>query len=152
MTLHDLSSSPDLRSAEEEAFKNEIAIIERSFEIRRYAKVKIKMKSKCVLNMVNTSLVLGLYPADEESYCRLMELYSVFEGVKKLDYPFTPHITLAYYNINGFDAQSAKILEDTVNNLNKNEIELELKGNMLYYQKFESMNDFFNVLNLANFN
>ena len=152
VTLHDLSSSPDLRSVAEEAFRNEIAIIGKAVEIRRHAKVKIKIKSKCVFNMVDTSLVLGLYPADEEAYCRLMELYSVFEGIKKLEYPFTLHITLAYYNINGFDAQSAKILRDTVNKLNENEIEFELDASSLRYQKFVSMNEFFNVINLASFN
>ena len=152
VTLHDLSSSPDLRSVAEEAFRNEIAIIEKAVEIRRHVKVKIKMKSKCVFNMVDTSLVLGMYPADEEAYCGLMELYSVFEGIKKLEYPFTPHVTLAYFNINGFDVQSGKILEDTVNKLNNNEIELELSVSKLHYQKFVSMNEFFNVINLVNFN
>ena len=99
--------------------------------------------------MVDTSLVLGLYPADEGEYCRLMNLYSLFDTIKKLSYPFTPHITLAYYNVDGFDLQAARSLEDAVNMLNKNEIEIELNVNHLYYQKFKSMNDYIDIINLG---
>lgn len=75
-----------------------------------------------------------------------MELYSVFDDVRKPDYPFTPHITLAYYNINGFHPQTARTLEDTVKRLNhQEEFELELNTDHLYYQKFRSMNDYINI-------
>ena len=108
------------------------------------------MKSKYIFNMVNTSLVLGLYPADEDEYRGLMELYYIFDSVKELSYPLTPHITLAYYNINGFDLQAAEVLEDTVNRLNNNEFELELNVHYLYYQRFTSMNDYINIFPLKN--
>ena len=88
-------------------------------------------------------------PADGEEYKRLLELYSVFEKVKKLDYPFTPHITLAYYNVDGFDLKSAHILEDTVYRLNGRAMEMELEINNLYYQKFKNMNDYINIINLV---
>lgn len=142
VTLHDLSNSPDLKDVAEEMLENELRVTEKMAEIRKHENEKIKMKSSSVFNMVDISLVLGLYPADENEYLRLMELYSVFDDVKKLDYPFTPHITLAYYNINGFNSRSAKVLEEAVNYLNNNEIEIELKVGNLKYQKFKSMNDF----------
>ncbi|MBD5448935.1 MAG: hypothetical protein HDR28_02005 [Lachnospiraceae bacterium] len=79
-----------------------------------------------------------------------MELYSVFDNVKKLNYPFTPHITLAYYNINGFDLQAAGRLEDTISQLNNEmEFEIELDVRNLYYQKFRSMNDYIDIINLG---
>lgn len=96
--------------------------------------------------MVNTSLVLGVYPASEADYRRLADLYCIFDEVKKLDYPFTPHITLAYYNVNGFDTRSAEILENTVNRLNENQLEFELDD--LYYQKFKSMNGYADIIKL----
>ncbi len=99
--------------------------------------------------MIDTSLVLGLYPADEGAYRRLMDLYFFFDAVKELSYPFTPHITLAYYNVDGFDSQSAGKLEDAVNILNKNEMEIELDVNHLCYQKFRSMNDYIDIINLG---
>ena len=37
----------------------------------------------------------------------------------------------------------------TVNKLNKNEIEIELNVNHLFYQKFKSMNDYIDIINLG---
>lgn len=152
VTLHDLSNSPALRDVAEEMFENELKIIEKIGELNKYEKSIIKMKSKYIFNMVDTSLVLGLYPVDENEYRRLMELYYIFDNVKKLSYPFTPHITLAYYNVNGFDIQAAGTLEDTVNKLNNNEIEIELDINNLYYQKFKSMNEYIDIINFGTIN
>ena len=74
VTLHDLSNAPVLRDVAEELFENELKVIEKMGEIQRLEKDTIKMKSKYIFNMVDTSLVLGLYPADESEYRRLMDL------------------------------------------------------------------------------
>lgn len=150
VTLHDLSNSPALQDVAEELFENELKVIEKMGEIQKCKKTKIRMKSKYIFNMVNTSLVLGLYPADEDEYHGLMELYYIFDSVKKLSYPLTPHITLAYYNINGFDLKAAGTLEDMVNRLNNNKFDLELNVNYLYYQKFTSMNNYIDIFPLKN--
>ena len=149
VTLHDLSNAPVLQDVAEELFENELKVMEKKEEIQKQENEIIKMKSKYIFNMVDTSLVLGLYPVDEGEYRRLMDLYFLFDTVKKLSYPFTPHITLAYYNVNGFDLQAARSLEDAVNELNKNEIDIELNVNHLYYQKFKSMNDYIDIINLG---
>ncbi len=128
---------------------NELRIIEKAEELREFEKAKIRMQSKYIFNMVDTSLVLGLYPADEEDYQKLMDLYYIFDNIKSLYYPFTPHITLAYYSIHGFDSQTAARLAETVGRLNENSMEIELNVNNLYYQKFRSMNDYVNVINLG---
>lgn len=150
VTLHDLSNSPVLQDVAEELSKNQLKVIEKMREIQRQEKAVIRMKSKYIFNMVDTSLVLGLYPADEEEYRRLMDLYSIFDTVKKLNYPFTPHITLAYYNINGFDLSAARDLEAAVSRLNhNNEFNVGLRTDCLYYQKFRSMNDYTDIINLG---
>lgn len=115
MTLHDLSNSPALGDIAEDMFRNELKIVEIKKALSAREIAPIRMKSNYIFNMVNTSLVLGLYPATEDYHRRLTELYSIVEGVKKLSYPLTPHVTLAYYNINGFDAKAAKALETAVN-------------------------------------
>lgn len=143
MTLHDLSNSPFLYNIAEEVFKNELKVIEIFKQIKPQ---KIKMKSKYIFNMVSTSLVLGLYPATEEDYEKLMELYEMFHKVKRLPYPFTPHITLAYYNVYGFDTNSARKLEAIVWELNQQEIEFTLDTCDLYYQKFTTMNDYISII------
>lgn len=150
VTLHDLSNSPSLHDVAEELFENECSVIEKKKVLQNYRNTKIKMKSTYIFNMVNTSLVLGLIPVDEDNYCRLMDLYSIFESVQKLNYLFTPHITLAYYNVNGFDLQAARSLENIVYQQNTNfKMELELRVDYLYYQKFKSMNYYIDVINLG---
>ena len=57
----------------------------------------IRMRATWLFNMVNTSVVLGLAPADGDSYGRLDAMYAALEAVKPLGYAMTPHITMAYY-------------------------------------------------------
>lgn len=146
MTLHDLSNSPVLENIAVELFENELKAVKKAEKITMQ---KIKMRSKYIFNMVNTSLVLGLYPVNEEEYNKLMELYYLFDDVKKLDYPLTPHITLGYYNVNGFSVESARRLENIVQEQNTNRMEIELDTKELFYQKFVSMNEYINIFNLA---
>ena len=148
VTLHDLSNSPNLCDVAEEVFRNELEMLERRDELRRLLSARIRVKGNYVFNMVGTSLVLGVYPASEADYERLMQLYSLVDGVKQLSYPLTPHVTLAYYNVDGFDAKSARALEKEVNRINAEKgIEFEL--GKLYYQKFVSMNDYIDVIDLT---
>ena len=148
MTLHDLSNSQSLSDIAEETFINELKVAERRERIKRLASEKIRMKTNYVFNMVNTSLVLGLCPADEREYEKLMSLYSILDEVKKLSYPLTPHITLAYYNVNGFEAHAARALEKVVNELNgKPPTEIVLGD--LHYQKFTGMNSYVDIIILS---
>ena len=115
------------------------------------AEEKIKMKTKFIFNMVNTSLVLGLYPINETEFNKLIKLYTLIDDVKKLGYPLTPHITLGYYNVNGFSVTSARKLEAIVKELNttESEIQIELDTKELFYQKFVSMNEYINIFSLV---
>ena len=148
MTLHDLSASGSLTNVVADVFVNELKVREKIKGIRPVE--IIRMKSTYIFNMTDTSLVLGLIPADAEEYGKLMELYQAFDEVKKLDYPMTPHITLAYFSRLGFDAEAAGKLKQLVNKWNeeelKGEMEVFLNCRSLYYQKFSSMNDYVNVL------
>ena len=146
MTLHDLSNSPVLEKIAVELFENELKVVKQAEKI---ASQKIKMRSNYIFNMVNTSLVLGLYPINEEEYNKLMELYYLFDDVKKIGYPFTPHITLGYYSIKGFSVESARKLEKIIQKLNNDIMEIELDTQELSYQKFVSMNEYTNIINLS---
>lgn len=149
MTLHDLNNSPCLNDVASDMLLSELKIKEKRGEIRRILKShKIRMKSKYVFNMVNTSLVLGVYPSTRSDYDKVMELYSVIDDVKKLSYPFTPHITLAYYNVGGFDAKGAESLKKAVEIIN-GKARMEFDLGKLYYQKFVSMNKYIDVIDLT---
>lgn len=142
MTLHDLSNSSDINTVAKDVFTNELEALKKMREIED---CEIRMKTKFVFNMVSTSLVLGLYPADENEYSKLMELYHRFDCIKQLSYPLTPHITLAYYNPHGFDTPSARKLEEAIKKLNRNAFDITLSTKNLYYQKFTSMNNYVNI-------
>uniref|UniRef100_UPI0040570B7A hypothetical protein n=1 Tax=Acetatifactor sp. TaxID=1872090 RepID=UPI0040570B7A len=82
MTLHDLSNAPFLQDIAPEVADNERRLLQRIGKIESAA---IHMKSTCVFNMVNTSLVLGLCPTDEVEYNKLMKLYDMIDEVKPLN-------------------------------------------------------------------
>ena len=150
MTLHDLSASDNLDEVAGDVFKNEIKLLEviNKNPVERH---KIKMKTNFILNMVDTSLVLALVPLDEDEWNKLQTLYDMINQVKVCSYPFlTPHITLAYFNYNGFDKASSDKLKKVVTSLNeKLSIEIHLDTKKLYYQKFVSMNEYINIFSLA---
>lgn len=144
MTLHDLSNSDVLEDTAIDCFNNEIELLQKLRD-KQINSSTIKMESTCVFNMVNTSLVLGLKPVNEDEYIKLMDLYNYVDSVRGLPYPFTPHITLAYYNRNGFTEKEKSVLENAVNQLNSNRLEIDLDTKKLFYQKFISMNDYLSV-------
>ena len=148
MTLHDLSNSPVLSDVAEDVFKNEIALAKK-VKAQPIATQTIEMESTCIFNMVNTSLVMGLKPVNENEYKKLMGLYNCVDSIRGLPYPLTPHITLAYYNRNGFSYDEKLKLENVVNQMNKYHIKVKLNTENLFYQKFMSMNDYISVMNLT---
>ncbi len=148
ITLHDLSASDKLENVSVEMFNNEVKLLRVLKDNPRNPQT-IKMKTNYIINMVNTSLVLALVPADEVEWNKLQELYELVNKVKVCPYPYlTPHITLAYFNYNGFDEESAESLRTKVSKLNKNSFDITLKTNKLYYQKFVSMNEYLSVFKL----
>lgn len=147
MTLHDLSNNCVLDNISNDLFFNEIKLLH---ELRK-AKIKnetIKMKTNYIFNMMNTSLVLALIPINEEEHNKLFKLYNLVENVKSLSYPFTPHITLAYFNPNGFSFSNMNKLLRIVNEINSKTIDFEISTNKLFYQKFTDMNTYINVFKL----
>lgn len=148
MTLHDLSASDDIGEVSPEVFMNEVKIL----EVLKDDPVKdftIRMKTNSVINMVSKSLVMALVPCDEEEWNKLQELYELINKVKVCPYPFlTPHVTLAYFNTNGFDEKSVKKLKKTVEKMNGSSFDVILHTDRLYYQHFYSMNSYRNIFPL----
>ena len=78
-----------------------------------------------------------------------MTIYHFIDEVKELNYKFTPHITLGYYNINGFDVSSAIKLEKLVREFNQNELEIDINTKNLFYEHFTSMNNYEKICRLS---
>ena len=105
------------------------------------------MRTNFITDFGHVNLVLALCPINEEEDMKLMKIRSIIDKVKKLDYEFTPHVTLAYFNSKGFDVESVKKLVRIVRDLNKKEnFEVILDTKNLYYQRFTNMNCYENVL------
>ncbi|MBR4110763.1 MAG: ligT like phosphoesterase [Clostridia bacterium] len=146
MTLHDLNASAVCDyDVTESMFETEV-LMARLIEALKVKPQTISMITTCAFNMVNTSLVLGLRPATEDDYEKLMDLYCHVDKIRSLPYPFTPHITLAYFNREGFGIEEIRRIEHLLTYLNKVCFEVPLSTESLVYQKFISMNDYFNVL------
>lgn len=147
MTLHDLSASENISTAGEQTFFNELKLLD-TIRKNPIKPQTIKMRTNYVVNILNISLVLALVPADENEWNKLAELYDLIDTVRKCDHQLTPHITLAYYNYNGFDVASVQRLKELVRQLNKESFEITLNTENLVYQKFTNMTDYVNIFNL----
>ena len=106
-------------------------------------KEEIRFKSSVLFNMVNTSMVLGFEPIDEESCQRMMEYYERFQEIVYLNYPLTPHVTVAYFKPCRIEIEQVKQLQHVIDWVNMQEpIEVILSTNMLQYQVFFNMNHY----------
>lgn len=145
LTLHDLINSPNLESIHSQMTANHSAI-RGIIDRERISYDTIKMRSNYIINMMNTSVVMCFFPIDEIEYEKIIRLYSMVDEVFSLPYPFIPHVTLAYFNPNGFDESLAQRLTDCVNSLNKHSVDITLTTDKLVYQRFSSMNSYMNFL------
>ncbi len=144
LTLHDLSSVGRSINITQDVQDNEKKIKQILNTVKIFPN-EIRMKAHFIANILNISLVLVFFPADDEEYLKLLTIYHLFDGVQTLDYEYTPHVTLGYYNINGFDVSSVEKLEKLVNKINKDEFEMFIDTEDLFYQHFTSMNDYKNI-------
>lgn len=147
MTLHDLvcpercMSDPNhkvLYAAEvDQSLRKAAGIVD---EIRQdYPTRRILMVADRVVNMVCKSLVLLLRPDTEEDYEVLLDMYRRFEGIIPLPYPFTPHITLAYYRPGMLDGNSLARAVESIQICDDRRPVFELTAENLTAQFFRDM-------------
>ncbi len=139
LTLHDLANgAPGVdnrrRMAQTEAAARAILP-----EIREEDPVPLAMKTTWIFNMVNTSIVLGAAPVDKASGERLSRMYTLLHKVVPLDYPLTPHITLAYFRPGIY---SQKDLVSLRKALCPVELQFALHPEKLVLQSFSDMNHY----------
>lgn len=143
VTLHDLRNGADLKELEEQMGRGRREAEKILSQIREEERTSVRVRAVSVLNMVNTSVVLGLEPADEESCRLLMEWYDRFQEIVRLDYPLTLHLTLAYYRPGVYPDEQRRNLSRAFDALNWNlNLEFFLKTGCLQYHRFSHMNDF----------
>lgn len=151
MTLHDLVC-PDCSMTgfasdgyKEELKKsfNEAAIIVKKIK-EENSNLTIKMVEDRFVNIVSCSIGLLLKPASELDYSRLLDLYHRFDSIMKLNYPLTPHITIAYYKPGIiYGEQLNYAFGEMQTHLNNNIIELSVEN--LKVQYFSNMANYENT-------
>ena len=138
MTLHDLENGPP----DDEDLPRRMAVArEKSESLLKpwREQAPIRMHGTWMFNMVNTSIVLGLRPADSDGWERLGQMYRSLEQVRPLGYALTPHITLAYYRPGSYDHDALMALHSAMGPV---ELELELRMDRLVLQEFDDMNHY----------
>ena len=138
MTLHDLANGPEWTGR----LQNRMLEIKKDVKgllIQWQGQPPLRMKATWLFNMVNTSVVLGLAPADAVSWQRLDELYLALEKVVPLGYGLTPHITVAYFRPGVMASQQLSQLRKAFRPV---DWEVRLEMDKLVYQKFTDMNHY----------
>ena len=142
ITLHDL-----LSGAPDQALRRRIDSVRAPAlaRVRRIAEAggTVRLHSTALFNMVNTSMVLGFAPVDEESCRRLMACYEQLQEVVPLNYPLTPHVTVAYFRPGTISAEMVGALRGVVEETGCREgILVELSMKTVEYQLFSDMNHY----------
>lgn len=139
MTLHDLVNAP-VWSGELEASIEETARRAKPLLAQWKDQPPLRMHTTWLFNMVNTSVVLGLAPSDEDSLHRLDAMYCALENVVCLGYGLTPHITMGYYRPGTYTLRELAGLRQTLHPV---QLDVELPMDALVYQNFRDMNHYF---------
>lgn len=138
MTLHDLvngtEKTPDLCQRMEGTEQKAKAL-----QAQWANMPPLRMKTTWLFNMVNTSIVLGLAPVEEETALRLDTMYTALEAVVPLGYGLTPHITMAYFRPGSYSAAQLQVLRNVLCPI---ELELQLDLSKLVHQRFSDMNHY----------
>lgn len=138
MTLHDLVSGPPETEGLEAAMASAEARARPRLE--RWRSVKsLNMRATWLFSMVSTSLVLGLCPADGDSWWNLDGMYRTLDEVRPLGYAMTPHITLAYFRPGSYRPEQTEALRKLLRPV---ELELTLRTEELVLQRFSDMNHY----------
>lgn len=138
MTLHDLANGAPGQSGLDDYMRYTQEKVSQILPGWKDA-APLRMKTTWLFNMVNTSIVLGLKPADEESWHRLDEMYTILEAVVQLGYALTPHITMAYFLPGTYSSEQVQRLSEALRSVDL-EITLDMKN--LVLQNFSDMNHY----------
>lgn len=142
ITLHDLLNGKPARALEERVRDMRSAALERVRQIAERRET-VRLRSTALFNMVNTSMVLGFEPEDGESCERLMAYYEMLHEIVPLDYPLTPHVTVAYFRPGTISAEMVERLREAVDEVRRWEaLHVTLSTEAVEYQEFSDMNHY----------
>lgn len=142
MTLHDLMNGLPEEVSQEDMKKLGDKIQNILSDLRKKP-FKINLQSTWAFNMVNTSIVLGLKPCTQRDWDILTDIYRKVDEVYSLSYPFTPHVTLAYFKPGSYSGSEVEKLRYTIECLSEEKLSVTFTEKDLVYQIFEDMNSYY---------
>ena len=140
MTLHDLLNGVDEAALSEPVRKTGAQAKAILTELRQSALPPIRLTSTLAFNMGNGSVALGFAPDTEADCAALMGMHARFQDVVALNYPLTPHVTLAYYKPGSYDTAALGEALAAINALEK--VHIAVDANCLHYYRFTDMNTY----------
>ena len=140
MTLHDLLNGVDEAALSEPVRKTGAQAKAILTELRQSALPPIRLTSTLAFNMGNGSVALGFAPDTEADCAALMGMHARFQDVVALNYPLTPHVTLAYYKPGSYDTAALGEALAAINALEK--VHIAVDAACLHYYRFTDMNTY----------
>ena len=142
MTLHDLLNGVDAAALAEPVRQTGEQAKVILAELRK-DKQPIHLTSTLAFNMTNGSVCLGFAPDTEEDCARLMGMHARFQPVVALNYPLTPHVTLAYFKPGTYGPEEVAQLAAALAEINAlPKAHLTVDADCLHYYRFEDMNTY----------
>ena len=93
--------------------------------------------------MTNGSVALGFAPDTEADCAALMAMHGDYQAVVALDYPLTPHVTLAYFKPGSYAPADVARLAETLREINAlPRVHITVDAGCLHYYTFEDMNTY----------
>ena len=140
MTLHDLLNGVDEAALAESVRQTGTQAKAILAELRQAAQPPIRLTSTLAFNMTNGSVALGFAPDTEADCAAIMGMHARFQDVVALNYPLTPHVTLAYYKPGVYDTAALAEALRAVNALEK--VCITVDAHCLHYYQFTDMNTY----------
>ena len=142
MTLHDLLNGVDEAALAEPVRRTGEQARSILSDLRREA-FPIRLTSTLAFNMTNGSVALGFAPDTEEDCAALLGMHARFQDVVTLNYPLTPHVTLAYYKPGSYSPETVNHLADALAQINQlPKVHITVDAACLHYYTFRDMNTY----------
>jgi hypothetical protein len=143
MTLHDLLNGVDEAALREPVLRTGEQAKALLQAQRTAQQPPIRLTSTLAFNMTCGSVALGFAPDTEEDCTSLMTMHTAYQDVVALNYPLTPHVTLAYFRPGTYSPEDVARLAEALSEINAlPKVRIAVDAECLHYYTFEDMNTY----------
>ena len=143
MTLHDLLNGVDESALREPVRRTGEQAKALLAQQRAAGITPIRLTATLAFNMTGGSVALGFAPDTEEDCAALMAMHAAYQDVVALNYPLTPHVTLAYFRPGTYSPEDVARLAEALREINVlPKVRITVGAECLHYYTFEDMNTY----------